>query len=71
MDAAQFIGMKYRFDQAVKVAQLDFYVYAFTLKLILLSLRSTKWNERPSFSLFYSYAVVMGATQQQPQTTQG
>jgi hypothetical protein len=26
MDAAQFIGMKYRFDQAVKVAQLDFYV---------------------------------------------
>jgi hypothetical protein len=42
MDAAQFIGMKYRFDQAVKVAQLDFYVYAFTLKLILLSLRSTK-----------------------------
>jgi hypothetical protein len=46
-------------------------VYAPTLKLILLSLRSTKWNERPSFSLFYSYAVVMGATQQQPQTTQG
>ena len=42
MDATQFIGMKYRFDQGVKVAQLDFYVYAPTLKLILLSLRSTK-----------------------------
>jgi hypothetical protein len=26
MDAAQFIGMKYRFDQGVKVAQLDFNV---------------------------------------------
>ena len=42
MDAAQFTGMKYCFDQGVKVAQFDFYVYIPALKLILLSLRSTK-----------------------------
>ena len=42
MDAAQFLGMKDRFDQGVKVAQLDFYVYHPTVNMILHSLRSTK-----------------------------
>ena len=42
MDAAQFLDMKYRFDQGAKVAHLDFYVYDPTLNIILHSLRSTK-----------------------------
>ena len=41
MDAAQFLDMKYRFDQGAKVAHLDFYVYDPTLNMILHSLRST------------------------------
>ena len=42
MDAAQFIGMKYCFDQGVKVALKDFNVYGRVLNMILHSLRSTK-----------------------------